>query len=178
MRTLRSGLLEIVPPEMAFFSPRALVNPEPIPVRVRVILIGDPRSYYLLDAYDPDFAELFKVLSDFDHEIERTESAVRDYASVIAQMARNEDLLDFSRCGVGALVEHGARIASRDGKLTARFGRLADLAREASFLARREGAPAVTGDHVRHAVRRTKSAPVCRRGASRMSTSAGSRERS
>ncbi|MEM6706475.1 MAG: ATP-binding protein [Acidobacteriota bacterium] len=156
VRTLRSGMLEIVPPEMAFFSPRALVNPEPIPVRVRVILIGDARSYYLLDSYDPDFAELFKVLSDFDQEIERTEGSVRDYASVIAQIARNEELLDFQRCAVGALVEHGARIASREGKLTARFGRLADLAREASFLARRDGSSAVSGDRVRAAVRRTK----------------------
>ncbi len=156
VRTLRTGQLEIVPPEMAFFRPRSLVNPEPIPVRVRVILLGDARSYYMLDSYDPDFGELFKVLSDFDHEIDRDEGAVEDYASVIAQIARSEDLLPFSRDAVGALVEHGARIASREGKLTARFGRLADLAREASFLARRDAEQAVRGEDVRRAVRRTK----------------------
>ena len=156
VRTLRARKLEIVPPELSFFRPVALAQPEPIDVNVRVILIGDARIYALLDAYDPDFSDLFKVLADFDHEIERSEQTVRDYARVIAQIAATDGLLPIRRDGVAALVEHGARIASRTEKLTARFGRLADLAREASFLAKRAGAESVSGDHVRSAVRRTK----------------------
>ncbi|REK05396.1 MAG: ATP-binding protein [Acidobacteria bacterium] len=156
IRTLRSGQLEIVPPELTWFRPRALVNPEPIDVRVRVILMGDARNYYLLDQFDPEFGDLFKVLSDFDHEIDRDDDGVRNYASVISHIVTSEDLLPFRRCAVGALVEHGARIASRAGKLTARFGRLADIAREAEFVARRAGAERVDAEHVREAVRRTK----------------------
>ena len=156
VRTLRAGKLEIVPPEVTFFRPVALAQPEPIEVSVRVILIGDARTYALLDAYDPDFSDLFKVLADFDHEIDRSEQTVRDYARVIAQIAADDGLLPIRREGVAALVEHGARVASRTDKLTARFGRLADLAREASFVAKREGAETVDGEHVRSAVRRTK----------------------
>ncbi len=138
MRTLRSGMLEIVPPELAWFRTRGLVSPEPIPIDVRVILIGDANIYYLLDRADPDFEELFKVLADFDREIDRDQDGMRNYAEVIAQLARTEKLLPFRRDAVEALAEHGARIAAHQGKLTARFGRLGDLAREAAFLARRE----------------------------------------
>ncbi len=155
-RTLRTGKLEIVPPELTFWRPQSLIHPEPIDISVRVILIGDPLWYYQLDGLDPDFGELFKTLADFDPEIDRDETGVHQYAAVIAELARAETLLPFHRTGVGALVEHGARIAARRGKLTARFGRIADLAREASFLARGEGGAAVQGEHVREAVRRTK----------------------
>ena len=156
MRILRSGLLEIVPPEMAWFRSGGLVNPEPIPVEVRVILIGDPNTYYMLDRADPDFGELFKVLADFDHEIPRDEDGVRNYSEVIAHIVRSERLVTFHRSAVRTLAEHGARIVARRDKLTARFGRLGDLAREASFLAKREGADLVVEQHVREAVRRTK----------------------
>ncbi len=156
IRTLRDGKLEIVPPEITFFRPVALAQPEPIDVSVRVILIGDARTYALLDTYDPDFADLFKVLADFDHEIDRSEQTVRDYARVIAQIAADDGLLPIRREGVAALVEQGARVASRTDKLTARFGRLADLVREASFLAKRSGADSVGEEHVRSAVQRTK----------------------
>ncbi len=156
MRTLRSRKLEIVPPEMAWFRTRGLLSPDPIAVDVRVILIGDARLYYLLDSGDPDFVELFKVLADFDHELPREKSGMRNYASVIAQIAEKEGLLPFSRDAVAALAEHGARIASRADKLTARFGRLGDIAREASFVAERAGAALVADGHVTEAVRRTK----------------------
>ena len=69
-------------------------------------------------------------------------------------MSKEESLPPFHKTAIAALVEHGARIASRDDRLTAKFGRIADLIREAAFLAGKE---TVTGDHVRSAVSRTKS---------------------
>ena len=153
MRTLRTGLLEIVPPEAGWMRSSVVTQPEPIEISVRVILIGDLQTYYQLDHADPDFRELFKVLADFDHELPRDKAGIENYGSVLAHLAETESLPPFHRTAVAALVEHGARVAGRPNKLTARFGRIADLAREAAFLA--EGEP-VMGEHVRSAIQRTK----------------------
>ncbi|MBU0640262.1 MAG: AAA family ATPase, partial [Planctomycetes bacterium] len=156
VRTLRTGELEIIPPELAFPWSGPSLKPEPIDVNVKVILLGDADMYYLLDAYDPDFPQLFKILADFDTTITRDKRGLEHYAGVLARIVRDEKLLPFDRTGVMALVEHGARIAARKGKLTARFGRLADIAREASFVARKANQSHVSCDDVREAIRRTK----------------------
>ena len=157
VRTLRNKQLEIVPPELGGSYFRTSVKPEPIPISMRVILVGDTGTYYMLDRADPDFAQLFKVLADFDSEIERNEEGVRQYAGVVAKIVEDEDLPHFDKSAVAALAEHGARIASRRDKLTARFGRIADIAREAVYVARKRGETgAVTGDDIRETVTRTK----------------------
>ncbi len=156
MRTLRTGRLEIVPPESGWMRPYVVVQPEPIEIRVRVILIGDVATYYKLDYLDSDFRELFKVLADFDDQLPRDADGVMQYAAVISHLAREESLPPFDQAAVAALVEHGARIASRNDKLTAKFGRIADISREAAFLATRDGHKTVGRDQVVDAVRRTK----------------------
>lgn len=185
VRTLRSGRVELVMPELPILVPIPSLKPEPIPVDVKVVLLGDAQLYYLLDQLDPDFPHLFKVLADFDDVIPRDAHSVALYAGVFARIAAEERLPPFSAAAVAELVEHGARVAAVRGKLTARVGRLADIAREAAWLATRRdregGAPAppspatsdgravatgpaaitearalVTGDDVREAVRRTK----------------------
>ena len=152
-RTIRTGRLEIVPPEIGWMRQHVVIQPEPIEIDVRVILIGDVGTYYLLDHSDPDFREHFKVLADFDNELQRTDHSVDQYASVVANIVRDENLPAFDKTAVAVLVEHGARIAARKNQLTAKFGRIADLIRESAFLAGKE---TVTADHVRLAVRRTK----------------------
>ncbi len=156
IRTLRTGRLEITPPELAGPWAPAALKPEPIPISLKVILLGNSRMYYLLDAQDPDFSQLFKVLADFDSEIPREPDGGQRYAGVIARIAAEEKLPAFHRDAVAELAEHGARIAARQGKLTARFSRVADIAREAAFLARHERKGPVRGTHVRDAVSRTK----------------------
>jgi len=133
------------------------IKPEPIPVKVKVILLGDSSVYYMLDRYDPDFGQLFKVLADFDSEIEREPGGVRKYAEVLSRIAQEEDLPPYDRSAVAGLAEHGARIASRNSKLTSQFGRVADIAREAAFLARKAGRELVEGEDVENAVHNTKS---------------------
>jgi predicted ATP-dependent protease len=160
VRTLRSGVVELVMPELPVLVPVSSLKPEPIPVNVKVVLLGDTRLYYLLDQLDNDFPHLFKVLADFDELIPRTPESVMIYARVVRRIAAEEQLPAFSCTAIAELAEHGARIAAINQKLTARFGRLADIAREAAFLARK-GAPAeaeveVTSEHVREAVHRTK----------------------
>ena len=154
MRTLRTGRLEIVPPEAGWMRQTIVTQPEPICIRVRVILIGDARTYYQLDHADPDFRELFKVLADFDSEILRDSQGIGSYGQVIANLCEEEQLPHFHKSGIAALAEHGARIVARPDRLTARFGRICDIAREAAFLADGE---TVKDTDVEDAVRRTKS---------------------
>ncbi|MEQ1501552.1 MAG: AAA family ATPase [Myxococcota bacterium] len=136
MRTLRTGVIELSPQEMAQSTIRPPgVKPAPIPVNVKVVLVGEPDVWYALDEADPDFPHLFKVLADFDDVIPRDATGIALYGGVIARIARDEQLPAFTSAAVGALVEFGAREAALSGKLTARFGRIADLAREAAFLA-------------------------------------------
>ena len=156
IRTLKNELLEIVPAEMAWPFSQPTLKPEPIQVNVRVILLGDAQTYYTLDNYDPDFPQLFKVLADFDSEIERDQGSYDNYASVIARLINEEDLLHFHKTAVATLIEHGARICSRKDKLTTNFPRVADLAREGNYLALKDDTKFVTGDHIKHAIRRTK----------------------
>ncbi|MCP4079804.1 MAG: AAA family ATPase [Planctomycetaceae bacterium] len=156
MRTLRTGRLEIVPPEAGWMRPYVVVQPEPIEIQVRVILIGDVSTYYRLDHSDTDFGELFKVLADFEHEMPRDQQGVKHYAEVLSQLVSSEGLLPFDNSAVAALAEHGARIVSRGKKLTTRFGRIADIAREAAFVCQQMDEGLVTDKHVEEAVRRTK----------------------
>lgn len=156
MRTLRTGRLEIVPPEMV--SPWAALSlkPEPIDINIKVVLLGESDIYYMLDQLDPDFPELFKVLADFARVVPHDENGLRQYAGVLARIAKEEGLPPFDRTAVAALIEHGARIAADKGKLTTRFGRLADIAREAAFICGKNSKLRVTSDEVGEAVRRTK----------------------
>lgn len=156
IRTLRTGKLEIIPQERGYFAPGPTLKPEAIDVHVKVILLGDSDTYHLLDANDPDFSQLFKVLADFEATIPRTPKGITEYGRVLARIAHDEGLLPFDRSAVAALVEHGARIAARRGELTARFGRLADIAREAAFIATKEQKDCVASHHVSAAISRSR----------------------
>ena len=156
MQTLRTGKLEIRPQESFLFGSSAVLKPEAIPVNLKVVLIGEPGLYSALDAFDPDFPNLFKVLADFDSSLPRDAEALRSYTRVLARIAAEEKLPPFAADAVAALAEQGARIAGRRDRLTARFGRLADLAREAAFLARRADREQVTREEVLAAIRRSR----------------------
>lgn len=165
IRTMRTGMLEIVPSEMNWPWVGPSLKPEAIELSVKVILLGDGDLYYALDAYDPDFPNLFKVLADFDSVIPRNQKSIYNYARVLARLVKEENLLPFNQTAVAALAEHGARIAARQDRLTTRFGRLADVAREASFVAKKKNARKVAGHHVQLAVDRSRKRadlPACR----------------
>ncbi len=160
VRTLRRGRVEHVMPELPVLLPMPSLKPEPIPIAVKVVLLGDANLYYALDQLDNDFPHLFKVLADFDELIAREPRSVQLYAGVFARIAIDEKLPAFTASAIAELTEHGARVAATRNKLTARLGRLADIAREAAYLARKRDSGStpveVEGDDVREAVRRTK----------------------
>ena len=153
VRSLRASRVEILMPER---TPGPSLKPEAIPIQVKVVLIGSAGIYRKLDQLDPNFPYLFKVLADFDSQIPRGGQSLALYARVLRRVADKYELPHFSADAVAELAEHGARIASSKGKLSARLGRLSDLAREAAFLATKAEAELVSGEHVRETVRRTK----------------------
>lgn len=156
VRTLRTGNLEIAPIDSNSVAIGPALKPEPIEINVKVVLLGNADSYALLDEFDADFPQLFKVLADFETTIPRDEAGVKHYAAVLSKIIRDEKLPHFDSSAIAALTEHGARIAAHQGKLTARFGRLADIAREGAFLSSHGKNGCVTGDHIRDAVQRGK----------------------
>jgi len=155
-RALRTGRVQILPPETMMPGWSTSLKPEAIEINTKVLLIGDPDTYQLLDEHDPDFAQLFKVLVDFDSVLPRDDDGIRNYMTVIGNIVREENLPEFDRTAIASLIEHGARISAMAGKLTARFGRIADVAREAALLAEARDSRVVAGEDVREAVIRRK----------------------
>jgi len=111
------------------------LDPQPIPLRVKVVLIGEPLLYYLLYQLDPDFTELFKVAVDFESVLDRSAERDRAYARLIATLARRADLKPFNAAAVARVLEHGARVVGDSGKLWLALDRLTDLLREADHWA-------------------------------------------
>jgi predicted ATP-dependent protease len=130
------------------------LEPEPVPLEVRVILIGSRRLYYLLYALDPDFAELVKVVADFDDHVEHTPDSVATYGRAIAALARRESLRAFEAGAVARLVEYGGRLAADNRKLSTHWRSVEDAAREADHLAAVAGAAVVGAEHVQAALER------------------------
>ncbi len=151
-RALRTRRVQILPSEMMMPGWSTSLKPEAIEINVKVLLLGDPETYHLLDEYDADFAELFKVLADFDSVLPRDDTGVDNYAKVLARIVSEEKLLPLDRSAIAAIVEHGARIAGMTGKLTAQFGRIADVTREAALIAQQRESDMVEGADVRQAV--------------------------
>jgi len=128
------------------------VRPEPIPLDVKVILIGGPRSYYLLYALDPDFRELFKVKADFDVRMERTAENVHAYMAFISALSNKEKLRHLQREAAAKIVEYGSWLAEDQEKLSTHFAEIADVLREANFCAAQEDSEYITDKHIRRAI--------------------------
>jgi predicted ATP-dependent protease len=151
MRTLRTGTVEIVPPELSGNMPASL-KPEPAPVDLKVVLIGDAGMYYALEDLDPDFSSQFKVLADFESTLSIKDGGVNLYAGVLARIVRVKQLPPIHKTGLAMLAEYGARIAARNDQLTARFGRVVDLLYEAAFHVERDGGDVIDGPAVERAI--------------------------
>jgi len=128
------------------------LEPEPIPLDIKVVLIGDRMLYYLLHAYDPEFKQLFKVMADFDDRLQRTPDNQKVYAQLIATLLRRNKLRPFDRSAVARVIEHGARIADDAEKLTTYVMDIADLLREADHFAQQANHPVVHRTDVQQAI--------------------------
>lgn len=152
-RALRERKLAVEDPAEALgLTTTRSLETEPIPLAVKVVVIGSPLLYHLLCRLDDDFPELFKVKADFDERMDRAEAGALDYAAFVRALCDKESLPPLDGTAVALLMEHGSRLAEDQAKLTTRFAALADVIREAAHYARQEGAVAVTAAQVRRAL--------------------------
>lgn len=128
------------------------LDPEPIPLDLKVIMIGPPEHYYLLHGSDEDFRASFKVVADFGIDMDRTPENEHEYATFIATRCHEEGLLHFDPGAVGRVVEQGSRLAGSQRKLSTHFGDIADLIREGSHWAEEVGREIVTSDDIMRAI--------------------------
>lgn len=130
------------------------LEPDPVPLDLKVVLFGDRLLYFLLAELDPELNEHFKVLADFDDDIDRSPESERLLAQLVAAAIEREGLKPMERDGVALVIEHASRIAEHSGKLSLLVERLRDLLAEADFWAAQAGRTSVTREDVQQAIDR------------------------
>ncbi len=150
---LRSGQITVEEPgeRLGFIAVKGL-KPQPIPLNVKVVLIGNPLLYQMLFTYDMDFKEMFKVKADFDISMARNEENMRKYAAFICTFCRKEQIKHLDASAIAQTIEYGSRLADDQEKLSTRFADIADIIREANFYAAHENSDYTTAAHVRKAI--------------------------
>jgi len=152
-RAIRTREVRIEDPfeQFGLMVPQGL-RPEPVPINVKIFLIGDPTLYRLLAMYDEEFWELFRVKADFDHEVQKTEQNLRAFAAFIAGCCEDCAIHHFDRTGVAKVMEYASRMVSDQQKLSSRFSRIRELVQEAEYWSRQDGVDLVADRHVEQAI--------------------------
>ncbi|SDI15846.1 lon-related putative ATP-dependent protease [Proteiniclasticum ruminis] len=133
--------------------PSGTLRPEPVPLKLKVIIICDPELYHFLYQMDEDLERLFKVRVDFDLEMKRTTENVLKYAAFVEELCRREGLSPFSVEAMDNIVEYGSRIAGDQSKLTTRFNKVTEVIYESEAAARIDGTDRVEEKHVLEALK-------------------------
>jgi len=152
-RAMDAGMLRIesLGRQLSVISTVSL-EPEPIPLDVKVGLYGNRLIYYLLTQFDPDFANLFKVEADFHEEMKRDDKNQKLYAQLIATMVHEAELQPFDSDAVARVIERSARMVGDSEKLSTKGQDIGDLLREANHWAKRNGNDVVTATDVEKAI--------------------------
>jgi len=139
-RVLKAGVIHIesLGQALSLISTSTL-EPEAIPLDIKVVLLGDRRLYYLLCEYDPEFTELFKVAADFDDAIRRSNDNIDNFARLISSITKHEKIRPLTAAAVARVVEEGSREVEDSSKLSGQFGKIADFLREADYWANTNG---------------------------------------
>lgn len=138
--------------QFSFLTPQGM-RPQPMPVELKIIVMGDDALYQHLSLYDEDFWEMFKVKADFDYQVQRTDENIKAYSCFIRKCCDEERLLPFDRSGVAKVIEYATKAAGDQEKLSTRFGQLKDLLIEADYWAKVDKSEMIRGEHVEKAVR-------------------------
>ena len=152
-RTLRDGklIIEEIGERLGYLAVKSL-RPEPIPLDIKVVIIGEPMYYYLLLRMDREFSELFKVKADFDSQMDRNETNLKDYAAVICRICRDENLKHLKSDALAKIIEYSSRLAENQEKLSTLFADIADIIREANFWAEEDKSPLIEARHIQQAI--------------------------
>ncbi len=135
-RVLREGQIRIVElaNQLGVVS-TATLEPEPIPLQIKIVLIGTPLLYYMLRSLDEDFTKLFKVRADFTDKMIRSPETELEYGLFVKSVVEENKLPPFDRTAVARIIEYSSRLAADQTKLTTRFGNIADIIRESAYWA-------------------------------------------
>ena len=156
-RVLRSGELRVENiGEQNTAVPTTTMRPQPIPVRAKVVLVGNPGVLYALQAADEDFRRFFKVTAEFDTVMDRTPENIAKYATFVASRVAEKGLRPFDKTAVAAVVDYSSRIVENQEKLTTRFLHVADVLAEADYWAGKSDRATVTAEHLTKAVRQSQ----------------------
>lgn len=148
-RALESGVIRIESlAELVGLSSTVQLEPEPVPLDLKVVLVGERMIYYLLAELDPDFLSLFKINADLESEIERTPEGTRQYARLIATLAHRDRLRPLSAAAVARVIDHAARLAWDARKLITRTRPVSSLLQEAEYCAATAGSSLIERAHV------------------------------
>ena len=150
-RVLTYNKLEIQESPNMFQFTSSILKPEPIEIDTKIILLGSQWIYSLLAEREYDFKKMFKIKADFDYEIKKSDKVIVEYAQVIKKLIKEEGLCEFDRSAIAKLIEISARFAGQKNKLTTRFSKIADIAREANFWALDDGFKVISEAHIRKA---------------------------
>ncbi|NJB68026.1 lon-related putative ATP-dependent protease [Desulfobaculum xiamenense] len=151
-RSLKTEQIEIQTYDPYYFFTATGLKPEPIPMKVKVVVMGDPWIYTLLRHYDEDMPKIFKVRADYESSMDRTDDAVTQVARFIRAEQDKDGFKPFDASGVARVVEHAVRMAGRREKLSTAFPILSDLLAEADFFATSDKASTVAARHVEAAI--------------------------
>ncbi|KHT57974.1 ATP-dependent protease [Photobacterium gaetbulicola] len=148
-RALRSRKLSVSSLEKEVtLSGTISLDPEPIPLTVKLILFGDYQTYQLLQHYDPEFSELFRVTADFEDEMNRTDESEAQYAKFISSIVNDNKMLHCDRKAIGRIVEYSSRQADDQNKLSLHSADIANLLRESNYVAKSSNATMIRANHV------------------------------
>lgn len=152
-RALRNEKLYIFPEDSYFWAPPSPLRPEPIDLKVKVIVIGDIATYQLAYYLDEDFKKIFKVLSEFDSTMDCNRENFKSFVQLLGKIIDEENLLNFTSEAVLKVAEYSMKLAGRKGKLSTRFDAVADIMREAYYWAKEEKNNLVSEKNVLKAIR-------------------------
>ncbi len=136
------------PAEQVGFLSMKTLRPESIPLKIKVVIIGDPFIYQQLYILDPDFRELFKVKADFDTSMDRTEKNIRLYCQFIRSLTQKEELRELAAEAIAEVVDYSSRLAENQAKLSVHFGVIADIIREANHYAKEDRKRLIERKHI------------------------------
>ena len=143
--------------ELYGFLSSAGIRPQPIPLNLKVILIGWNQVYYMLQAYDQDFDKIFKIRADFDYETHSNDNSVMQYARFVKKVCDEEKLLPFDRSALQEIIVHGHRLVDDQKKISLRFGSLVGIIREATHFTRKNNKSIVTAESVQTAIQESEN---------------------
>ncbi|MDY2984729.1 MAG: ATP-binding protein [Synergistes jonesii] len=138
--------------EQLGYIPVSTLKPEPIPIDMKVVIVGTPYLYYLLNIYDPEFGKVFKIKAEFDSEMPRTPQSEYQIAQFIAGFVEHEGGLNFTAAAVGEVIEWSSRLAEDRNKLSTKLNKIAETLVEATAYAKAGGKKLVGVEDVRRAI--------------------------